>query len=549
MSMLEVVKPAAKHGVKILDDLCQAVPTRALGLDPDTLTQRLKTLGPDPAPPRLEAIAEKLKTLPFLPTVSHVSLVGIKPKPVLFYPGSHFSKRGLCLFSRAAKHHEVVSVAHHAVALLSHTPVQGMKVDIGQKRADHRSLRRAPRGRPSPHPLDDVLVQKGTDQLQHCAVANPLRDLPQKRLIRDAVKVAVQVGIHYKVIAFLDEFIDLAQRVFAAATRAKTVTGVLKLALKNRFGDQLQCRLHNTVFDHGNPQRAHLAAPFGNLHAPYRLWLVCSRPKRSLKFFQIDFCTCLKLLHALPIHPCRSGVILDFVPGRLKRLLSVHLVNQAKPFPSFDAVFQRRQHAFTPHRGFHPRPISSVGLCALCSPCGHCRRLAFALPGCVAHASTFLSPFPRRGFAFRPSHGSHRFGTMESLTPAPLTYRAGLPAYLATSSCRSVSNHVNCLVIASSPPQRDQRVSDFAMESQARRSSPPNRVRYPTDQQFASGCSPPRLAATQLPSATELWHTPTRTFTVLMWRPHGRTHSRAGGNPEHPFNLPLSKGGEKEGVA
>jgi NitT/TauT family transport system substrate-binding protein len=61
------------------------------------------------------------------------------------------------------------------------------------------------------------------------------------------------------------------------------------------------------------------------------------------------------------------------------------------------------------------------------------------------------------------------------------------------------------------------------MESQARRSSPPNRVRHPTDQQFASGCSPPRLAATQLPSATELWPTPTRTFTVLMWRPHGRT--------------------------
>ena len=73
------------------------------------------------------------------------------------------------------------------------------------------------------------------------------------------------------------------------------------------------------------------------------------------------------------------------------------------------------------------------------------------------------------------------------------------------------------------PRQRDQRVSDFALESQARRSSPPNRVRYPTDQQFTSGCSPPRLAATQLPSATELWHTPTRTFTVLMWRPHGRT--------------------------
>ena len=64
------------------------------------------------------------------------------------------------------------------------------------------------------------------------------------------------------------------------------------------------------------------------------------------------------------------------------------------------------------------------------------------------------------------------------------------------------------------------------MNEQAHRSFPPNRVRSPTDQQFASGCSPPRLTATQLPSATELWHTPARTFTMLTWRPHGRTHSR-----------------------
>ena len=56
---------------------------------------------------------------------------------------------------------------------------------------------------------------------------------------------------------------------------------------------------------------------------------------------------------------------------------------------------------------------------------------------------------------------------------------------------------------------------------------PPNQVRHPTDRQFASGCSPPRLTTTQLPSATEPWHAPTRTFTVLIGRPHGRTRARA----------------------
>jgi len=65
-----------------------------------------------------------------------------------------------------------------------------------------------------------------------------------------------------------------------------------------------------------------------------------------------------------------------------------------------------------------------------------------------SHASTFLPPFPRHDFAFRAFRGSTRNGTMETLTPAALTYDAGLPTYLATSSCRSDSNHVGCLFTA-----------------------------------------------------------------------------------------------------
>ena len=42
----------------------------------------------------------------------------------------------------------------------------------------------------------------------------------------------------------------------------------------------------------------------------------------------------------------------------------------------------------------------------------------------------------------------------------------------------------------------------FAMNEQARRTMPPKRVRHPTGCSFASSCSPPRIAATQLPSAT-----------------------------------------------
>src|SRR4030095_4066699 len=139
------------------------------------------------------------------------------------------------------------------------------------------------------------------------------------------------------------------------------------------------------------------------------------------------------------------------------------------------------------------------------------------------HASTFLPPVPRRCFTFSASRGS-----------SPLRYHEGSDSYTAHLRRRSprllrhtfLSFHLQPRELPGHrfpPRQRDQRVSDFALVSQARRSSPPNRVRYPTDRHFASGCSPPRLAATQLPWVWALGLSPTRTSTVLMCRPHGRT--------------------------
>jgi len=75
------------------------------------------------------------------------------------------------------------------------------------------------------------------------------------------------------------------------------------------------------------------------------------------------------------------------------------------------------------------------------------------------HPSTFLSSFPRCGFAFRTSRGSRRLGTIKTLTPAQLTYRAALPAYLATPLLsfrlqpRELPGH------RLPPRQRDQRFS------------------------------------------------------------------------------------------
>ena len=129
----------------------------------------------------------------------------------------------------------------------------------------------------------------------------------------------------------------------------------------------------------------------------------------------------------------------------------------------------------------------------------------------------------------------------DSCGPSPRA--AGLPACLTTSSRRCASNHVVHPGIAlHATNQRTGQVPDFAMNEQARRVTPPNRVRHPAHRQFASSCSPPRLAATQLPSATGPWLTLARTLTVLVSRLHGRTHSRQRPGTHAPRVCPIGSG-------
>src|SRR5215475_118484 len=121
--MLEVVEPATQCGIQIGNDTGQAVPTCAPSLLPYPLSQRQQTFPSNPSPPDFEAIAEKLKPLPGLPTIPHVGLVRIKLEPVLFDPCSHFIERGFRLFRTAAQHHKVIGVAHHPISLLFHVSV------------------------------------------------------------------------------------------------------------------------------------------------------------------------------------------------------------------------------------------------------------------------------------------------------------------------------------------------------------------------------------------------------------------------------------------
>jgi hypothetical protein len=131
----------------------------------------------------------------------------------------------------------------------------------------------------------------------------------------------------------------------------------------------------------------------------------------------------------------------------------------------------------------------------------------------LSYLSTFLHPFAPRALprffaltgALTPAQGALRTLARGSEHP-PYPRQVSL-VHTARPSMHSVTKPLARPAIASPlPAQRDlpglSLGLDFTLNPEARRYARPNCVRYPTDCMFASGCSPPRLAAAQLPLAT-----------------------------------------------
>ena len=137
MSVLEVFKPASKHGIEVCDYALQAVPAGAARLCPNTLTQRLQAFTPHPAPSGLEAITQEREAFALFAAIPNVGLGRIERKPVVLNPGVHFLKCRLRFCDATAKHDEIVGIAHHPITFVLHMTVQGMQVDVRQQRADH----------------------------------------------------------------------------------------------------------------------------------------------------------------------------------------------------------------------------------------------------------------------------------------------------------------------------------------------------------------------------------------------------------------------------
>ena len=150
------------------------------------------------------------------------------------------------------------------------------------------------------------------------------------------------------------------------------------------------------------------------------------------------------------------GIIKAKIPKVLK-VLVWPANNQAEPNTSFHPLFEGLQHTLRPYRAFHPVPLAGAGFSCLLSPCGHCRRFAFARYS--LHLSTFLPPLAPRALP-------RFFATMEALTPARPVLRLLMQierrpsngqvslVHMARPLTHSVTKHLTRPIIASLLPDQ-----------------------------------------------------------------------------------------------
>jgi len=188
----------------------------------------------------------------------------------------------------------------------------------------------------------------------------------------------------------------------------------------------------------------------------------------------------------------------------------------------------------------HLRSRVSEPCLAVTGTCGPCACIVLDFP----HPPSCL-PSLGPGLLSEPVSALLRtVGTMKALTPARVHRARGSP-HFSTRTFLAFRPQPH-----GAPDHRFGRHASVIgwfqaspLNEQARRNTPPNRVRFTTDRKFASGCSPPRLSATQLPSATGLWPPPVRTLTALIRALVGALVPAKAGTQFWKTGSPPSRGG------
>ena len=346
MAVLEILKPAFQCPVQIGCNNGHTVAVTASGLSSDRVFELLKALLAGPTCASFKVIAKKIKALPRFVGIHDAGLFRVQGQSSCRDQLADLVHRLFCLCFVFAHDDEVIGISNHDQSRFLHRLIHRMKVEVGKQRADDGTLGRTRLWRPLDQTVENILFQEVLDQFQQPSIGYMPLNVLHQFVMRDAVEVGFQVGVHNMAVAGFQSFLDFPQGILTASVRSESVTGRSKPALEDRFDDQSDRRLNDTIPNGWNTQRPFLfASGFIDVRPFDRARKVYPRPNLFAQFVDVFFQFLFKPLDALMIRPGAAPVSLNGFPGGIKGFGSVHFINQAEPNASFHPLFEGIQHS------------------------------------------------------------------------------------------------------------------------------------------------------------------------------------------------------------
>ena len=510
-AVLKIAKPATKCLIHLDDHALHGIPVRTFRFAAESVLQLLEALAPGPVflAPKLETQKrEALHT-----RVHGPCLALVQRQAGCGHPRLNQRQSRIGGFARTTQHHKVIGISDHFKTGIGHQVVQWIKIDVTQQGTENSSLGRSGSRSPFVSTIHNAGMQEAPDQRQHAAIGDLRLQLCQQLVMRNRIKIRLEICIQYVHEARFQQVIHATQSVFAAATRAKSIAVLRKVTFEYWLYHVDYRRLDDAISHCRNSERASLIrAGFWDMDATYCLRSVPVRLQCIRQLPEILRDLLCEFVDADMVNAAGTVILCDLLERGKQVAFGKDFIKQTKLFASFHSVNQSRQHACGPDARFRCRPqwvnFSGSGLLSQ----RHCRRCGFRMSGHRA----FHLPGTLRSTGitrFRHYYGSSDSCPSQSLGQVSLLYESNLPDVpTPTTPCRPrhhefvfhVSVQPRIGAFRHRPIPRGIPYGTSASPLPSRLAATTGRIEFTfvSDHPFAFRCSPPRLTATQFRSAT-----------------------------------------------
>lgn len=146
--------------------------------------------------------------------------------------------------------------------------------------------------------------------------------------MRNRVEVRLEVRIDDVDATEVDPLVDFPQGVMGALARPEPIGEIFEVGLEQRFDDDLHCRLHHTIFDDRNAERALRSVGLRDVDPSDRLGSIALRAKPALQLAQesVEPDLPFDMLEGLVVDARSAAIGLDLPVGEPEDIFLADLV-------------------------------------------------------------------------------------------------------------------------------------------------------------------------------------------------------------------------------